>query len=92
MTLGTVLPHKRVTIDENYRFKVNDFVNHNEAKRVFSPSRRKVRDKNNELFLKMKQMFYVPSQSRPIESHFESSVEESSPTLKKHESFFTNLF
>ena len=45
--MGTAFPHKRVAIDEFYRFKMCDFIKNNEAKRVYSPSRRKVRDKNN---------------------------------------------
>jgi hypothetical protein len=53
-----------VEIDEFYRFKVNDFVNNNEAVRVMSPSRRKMRDKNNELFIKMKQIFYIQNAAK----------------------------
>ena len=49
--------HKKVEVDEYYRFKTNDFIHNNEAVRVYSPSRRKMKDKNNELFNKMKQIF-----------------------------------
>ncbi len=57
VTLGKVVAHRRVEIDEYYRFKINDFMHSNEAVRVYSPSRRKMKDKNNELFNKMKQIF-----------------------------------
>lgn len=57
LTLGTLIPHNRSVVDQFYRFKINDFNSHNETVRVMSPSRRKVRDKNNEIFAKMKQMF-----------------------------------
>jgi hypothetical protein len=75
LTLGSVIPHKRVEIDEFYRFKVNDFASNNEAVRVYSPSRRKVRDKNNELFVKMKQIFTFQPSYLPKESTSEHYIE-----------------
>lgn len=53
-------------MEESYRFKINDFINSNEAVRVYSPSRRKMKDKNNELFNKMKQIFHG---SQEVKNH-----------------------
>ena len=65
LTLGTMVPHRKNEVDEFYRFKVNDFASSNEVVRQYSPSRRKMRDKNNELFVKMKQIFHVQGQTKP---------------------------
>ena len=90
--MGTVVPHRRAEIDESYRFKVNDFVSSNEVVRVYSPSRRKMRDKNNELFVKMKQIFHIQGQSKPQDEMYSDISEDFSPTLKKHDSIFSRLF
>ena len=60
--------------------------------RIYSPSRRKMKDKNNELFNKMRQIFHASQDLR--HSHAETVVpmadplcdpaEEASPTLRKH--------
>jgi hypothetical protein len=92
LTLGSLVPHHRIAIDQYYRFKVNDFNNHNETVRVMSPSRRKMRDKNNEIFAKMKQMFRHSIDSKESYTLSKSSLEDDSPTLKKHESYFQSLF
>ena len=68
--MGLAVPHQREEVDEFYRCKVDDFVHKNEAVRVYSPSRRKMRDKNNELFVKMKQIFHSQGQSKPQEESF----------------------
>jgi hypothetical protein len=47
LSIGRVIPHRRIEVDESYRFRINDFINNNEAVRVYSPSRRKMKDKNN---------------------------------------------
>ena len=66
--------------------------------RVYSPSRRRMRDKNNELFVKMKQIFVlqsdVPGSGRgsQLGNSFSEVVEENSPTIRKHESIFSRLF
>lgn len=75
LAIGCVVPHKRLEIDEFYRFKVNDFASNNEAVRVYSPSRRKVRDKNNELFVKMKQIFTFQPSYRSKETNSEHFIE-----------------
>jgi hypothetical protein len=91
LTLAVALPHRRVQIDEAYRFKINDFVHNNEAVRVMSPSRRRVRDKNNELFTKMKQIFNYTGDCKEDKLENELILDDS-PTLKKHQSYFLSLF
>lgn len=92
LTLGLAVPHKREEIGEPYKFKVNDFVSKNEAIRVYSPSRRKMRDRNNELFVKMNKIFHTQDQTKPQEENFSEISEELSPTIKKHESIYSKLF
>ena len=92
LTLGVAVPHRRPEIDESYRHKVNDFINKNEAVRVYSPSRRKMRDRNNELFVKMKQIFHIQGQTKPEEENILEISEDYSPTIKKHESIYSKLF
>lgn len=88
VTVGKVIPHKRVEVDEYYRFKINDFIHNNEVVRVYSPSRRKMKDKNNELFNKMKQIFHTTqdnqSNSQISTPSTAQNCMEESPTLKKH--------
>jgi len=51
-----------------------------------------MRDKNNELFVKMKQIFHIQGPSKPISEDFSQRDEENSPTIKKHDSVFSRLF
>ena len=50
-----------------------------------------MRDKNNELFVKMKKIFHIQGQTKPQEEVYEET-EEFSPTIKKHDSIFSKLF
>ena len=88
-----MVPHRRGHIDELYRFRVREFINNNEEVRVYSPSRRRMRDKNNEFFMKMKQIF---KENKEIEdsssSIIDNTPEADSPTLKKHDTVFVSLF
>ena len=93
MGIGAMVPHRRGHIDELYRFRVREFINNNEEVRVYSPSRRRMRDKNNEFFMKMKQIF---KENKEIEdsssSIIDNTPEADSPTLKKHDTVFMSLF
>lgn len=83
-----MVPHHRIKPDESYRSRICEFINKNEAVRIYSPSRRKMKDKNNELFNKMRQIFHASQDLRNRDSETVvplcDPAEEASPTLRKH--------